>query len=673
MSKTIQVAIGLILVIGSFLGCVAESTQQPQKNMPVYGKVKGSFRYKWWNYYERGLSYVEGEFYTEALLDLKEAIRQRDTDQRMARTYGMHFVDYFPHREMGIVYYRTGEFDKARDELELSLKQFFSAKAGFYLDRVRKSLLDEKTQEVLPPKLFMGVVDNEIWTRADPVMIAGKAEDNNYVSRVTINQQPVFMEMSEKSFSFNKPVMLSHGRHEIDITAENLLGKISSKRLVIHVDRQGPMIMLDELIVSKSGSKKMVRVSGSIYDEAGVSSLVINGRPFSSEIRKEIFFEQKFEIDKDYFQLVAQDRLGNLTSADVSANISKAGVNGSNSILLACADSSMAGLISKAGFFGSRDKSAPIIHLKDWTDNQTVYFDKAYIEGRITDDTIVKKMTINHVPVLRREGKDIFFSYMAELNQGLNTIAIEGQDEAGNTVVRKIVITRKIPRALQIEERLSISVLPFEQNALISESALLFQENLINSLVSQNRFRIIEREKLDLILQEQKLSQTDLIDKQTALRIGKLIAAQAVITGKLIETGSGIEIVARIIDTQTAEILTVKDVFDETKTLQAFKLLSQGMALKVHMEFPLLEGLVLQLKGPQIFTDLGQDKVKIPRRIVIYREEPVIHPLTGKLLGADNIILGRAQISQVMPGMSRASMISGKIDTVKPLDKVITE
>ena len=62
----------------------------------------------------------------------------------MARTYGMHFIDYFPHRELGIVYYEMRKMDAAKKELELSLVHFPTAKARFYLDRVRKALIEQE-------------------------------------------------------------------------------------------------------------------------------------------------------------------------------------------------------------------------------------------------------------------------------------------------------------------------------------------------------------------------------------------------------------------------------------------------------------------------------------------------------------------------------------------------
>ncbi len=145
--KRLQILILFLvsLILLSLCQCAVQSAGPVYtKDGKEYGKIGGAFRHKWWNYYERGLSYADGEFYKEAQADLREAVRQRDKDQRMARTYGMHFIDYFPHRELGIVYYQLGNSGLAKEELDLSLRQFPSAKARFYLDRVRKALIEQK-------------------------------------------------------------------------------------------------------------------------------------------------------------------------------------------------------------------------------------------------------------------------------------------------------------------------------------------------------------------------------------------------------------------------------------------------------------------------------------------------------------------------------------------------
>jgi TolB-like protein len=215
--------------------------------------------------------------------------------------------------------------------------------------------------------------------------------------------------------------------------------------------------------------------------------------------------------------------------------------------------------------------------------------------------------------------------------------------------------------------------LPFEQKGAVSLVSTAFQDFLINSLVDQKRFRIVERNRLDAVLEEQKLSLTDLVDKSTALRLGKLVAAKSIVTGSIIETSNGIEVVARMIDTETSEVLATEDVYNEVKEIAALSSLAEGIAIKFHREFPLVDGSVIQQERSYILTDLGKDKVSIQRRLIVYREKPIKHPQTGKILGSDNTIIAHARVTQVMPEMSKADLPSGENFSINPMDKVITE
>ena len=664
-----------------------------------YGVVRGAFRSRWWNYYERGLSFADGEFYQEAVSDFRQAIHQREKDQRMARTYGMHFIDYFPHRELGIVFYQMGDLKAAKRELELSLSQFPSAKARFYLDRVRRRLIEKEGKEASLPVVSLDFKTAEVWTREDPVIISGVAEDENYVSAISIRGVPLFLEGSKKSISFKQSLNLPQGKHAIEVAAKNLAGKVTKRKVVIHVDREGPIITVGELRIDRR--TREIAISGSIYDESGVSELTIDGKSIAIEPGTDIPFARKFATDKKSLNLVARDRLGNRTSAQVSmprnlnesatveqqcrgkpapwksqdANRKSKIANRKSKIpspLLASLDSDVNPYLL-AGLFSPRDTRPPTIRLKGFTNKQTVFLPKIYIEGQVTDESKIVELSINNVPVLRRKGLSIFFSHLSELREGENSITVEAVDENGNRATKTISVTRAIPKALQLDKRLSMTVLPFEQMGAVSEAGLSFQDNLIDSLVDQDRFWVIERAKLDLILQEQKLSRSGLIDRRTALRLGRLVAAQAIVTGSIIETRTGIEIVGRMIDTETSEILATEDVYGEVKDLPALRSLAEGMAIKFHRDFPLVDGVVIQRKGNEILTDLGKDKVKLHRRLLVYREHPVRHPLTGKVLGADNEIIGRALVIQVMPEMSKAELLDASTGVIKSLDKVITE
>ena len=196
---------------------------------------------------------------------------------------------------------------------------------------------------------------------------------------------------------------------------------------------------------------------------------------------------------------------------------------------------------------------------------------------------------------------------------------------------------------------------------------------MINALVNRDRFRVVERNKLDVLLEEQNRSQTELFDQSTAINLGRLIAANTIMAGSIIKTRTGIEIVARLIDTETSVIMATADVYDEKVDLLALNTLSEGMAIKFHREFPLAHGLVIKTDKDHIFTDLGTDKTKLQRRLIVYREEPIKHPVTGKLLGADNVILGRVRVVQLMQELSKAELLDVKKDDIKQMDKVITE
>jgi hypothetical protein len=137
------------------------------------------------------------------------------------------------------------------------------------------------------------------------------------------------------------------------------------------------------------------------------------------------------------------------------------------------------------------------------------------------------------------------------------------------------------------------------------------------------------------------------------------------------ETRAGFEIVARMIDTETAEILSTQDVYLESKGSRAWPVIAEGMAVKFHKDFPLADGVVLQRKAQFVWTDLGQDAVKLGRRMIVYRQRPLTHPTTGMIVGADDEIIDYGRVVQVSPKVSKARLEENQSDKPLPLDKVI--
>ncbi len=303
-----------ILIFLLLYSCALQPPPVCKKNGISYCLADGSFTGQWYDYYERALSCMEGECYQSALSELNIALKQRTEDKRMARTFGMHFTDYFPHREKGLIHYLEGDYNTAKSELELSVKQYPSAKALFYLDKVRKAIMEQEKQIVSAPSLVVefpsGKPDtlNQLWTRDDPVAVSGTAEDRQFVSEIFLNNKPVYIEASDQHVEFTKYLTLDQGRHEIDVRARNLLGGKTEHRAIINVDRSGPVIILKKIDPG-------VAVQGWLSDESGEIFLFINGTKVEIPKGKNVQFNAPVKPGMETVTLLAEDRLGNRTQA----------------------------------------------------------------------------------------------------------------------------------------------------------------------------------------------------------------------------------------------------------------------------------------------------------------------------------------------------------------------
>jgi curli biogenesis system outer membrane secretion channel CsgG len=133
-------------------------------------------------------------------------------------------------------------------------------------------------------------------------------------------------------------------------------------------------------------------------------------------------------------------------------------------------------------------------------------------------------------------------------------------------------------------KRPRIAVMDFEFSSIGNEWAPWLQTNvkavneiLVNKLVDGGHFAVIERTKLDQIIQEQNLGQTGRLDTSSAAKIGRVLGVQTIIIGSVTEfnidkqsqginlpmfgsigggkTTANVKINMRAIDTKTGEIL----------------------------------------------------------------------------------------------------------------------
>jgi TolB-like protein len=227
-----------------------------------------------------------------------------------------------------------------------------------------------------------------------------------------------------------------------------------------------------------------------------------------------------------------------------------------------------------------------------------------------------------------------------------------------------------------IGERLSIAVLPFESKGLgqeIGEVDLL--DKLITGFVAIKRFKVIERAQLEKILDEQKLGLTGIIDASTAVEIGKGIGVDAVLLGSVTQAGQSVSVDARLIDTETAAIVTARDAYCSRINLKNISQMIMELAGKFKSDLPILHGYVIGVDGTTLTVDIGRNRgVKKGMKAHVYREgEQIVHPVSGKVIGKEINQICEIQITDVFDTYSRAKRTGTKGGLPNKLDKIVTK
>ncbi|MBA7713176.1 hypothetical protein ES703_122176 [subsurface metagenome] len=88
----------------------------------------------------------------------------------------------------------------------------------------------------------------------------------------------------------------------------------------------------------------------------------------------------------------------------------------------------------------------------------------------------------------------------------------------------------------------------------------LLDEMALSEISKIENFRLVERQKIEAVLQEQELALSDLMDTSHAIQIGVLLAANYIVTGPVIEMASTVVIFGRIINVETGEVESVAKV-----------------------------------------------------------------------------------------------------------------
>ncbi|MBM4066077.1 MAG: tetratricopeptide repeat protein [Planctomycetes bacterium] len=677
------------------------------------------YRGKWWNHYVRGRWYADGGYYDEAIQDFKKSISLRSKDERSARSYGLHFWEYFAHRELGIVYYNQGKYEEAKKELETSLSTADSARAKFYLNKSNEAILKITKSDQEPPEIKIYSHADGEFVNTPIINLKGVVSDDCCANcnNILIQGKKLFIELAEKNINFSEDVPLQPGENVISLEASDLTGKSTKKNLTVIRDIHPPILYLDDVRIHQKDGKQIASVKGTVVDDYGLKEFYINDTEVRIHSYKEDHFDEDIALtDGNKISFKVIDIAGNETrgmqQVDTKASLWPEGAQNNvkyvfhstnKPILIAASKfdkSSIKSLLASQDIDVSqsspqdspepdenngeeekqeqtlpqstaKDTVPPTIH----TDikSAVVYDANLFFSGNVHDDNSVAKLFVNQSPLEIRQGKHVFFNHYLTLNEGENTITVKAVDAQGNeTQLPPVKITKKTFELLETDARYTVALLPlriFTEKGVPSETVYSMLLKAFDE--EPKRFNFVERDrtKLEEILHEQKISNTELTSPDAAIKIGKIRAAEGMLFGAVEEDAKGINVTLRLVDTETTRVLANADVYDEDKSMKNLEWLMHGLSLKMKRQFPMIEGNVIHVSGNGFHVNTGaKSGVGVGMKLLLFREIREGEFVLKEPL--DTV----ARVVQVQPETAFAKVISSKgAEKVEKKDLVITK
>ena len=677
------------------------------------------YRGKWWNHYVRGRWYADGGYYDEAIQDFNKSISLRSKDERSARSYGLHFWEYFAHRELGVVYYNQEKYEDAKKELETSLSTADSARTKFYLNKSNEAILKISKSDQEPPEFKISSHADGEFVNTPIINLKGVVSDDFCVNcnNILIQGKMLFIELAEKNINFSEDVPLQPGENVITLEASDLTGKNTKKNLTVIRDIRPPILYLDDVRIHQKDGKQTASVKGTVVDDYGLKELYINDTEVHIHSHKEDHFDEDIALtDGNKISFKVVDIAGNETRGkqqlDIKASLWPEGAQNNvkyvyhsthKPILIAASKfdkSSIKSLLASQDADVSqssppdssvpeenngeeempeqtlpqsteKDTVPPIIH----TDIQSVivYDANLFFSGNAHDDNSVAKLFVNQSPLEIRQGKHVFFNHYLTLNEGENTITVKAVDAQGNeTQLPPVKVTKKTFELLETDARYTVALLPlriFTEKGVPSET---IYSMLLKAFDEEpKRFNFVERDRarLEEILHEQKISNAELTSPDAAIKIGKIRAAEGMLFGAVEEDTKGINITLRLMDTETTRVLANADVYDEDKSIKNLEWLMHGLSLKMKRQFPMIEGNVIHVSGNGFHVNTGaKSGVGVGMKLLLFRE-----------IREGDLVLKEpldtvARVVQVQPETAFAKVISSKgAEKVEKKDLVITK
>jgi tetratricopeptide (TPR) repeat protein len=188
-------------------------------------------------------------------------------------------------------------------------------------------------------------------------------------------------------------------------------------------------------------------------------------------------------------------------------------------------------------------------------------------------------------------------------------------------------------------------------------SVLMIQ--LSDQINASGRIQVVERILIEKLLDELNLGSSDLADPNTALKLGKVLAAKIIGTGSLYYLPAGTILSLRLIDTETSALpKIINRQFGPSVSLNTeLDQLNREILSAIIQKYP-LRGFVVQASQDRIMINLGskQGVIQDTKFEVLKEQEPIEYK--GKILRSAPKAIAQLQVVRVEPDLCYARVLN---------------
>lgn len=195
-----------------------------------------------------------------------------------------------------------------------------------------------------------------------------------------------------------------------------------------------------------------------------------------------------------------------------------------------------------------------------------------------------------------------------------------------------------------------------------ADTAILIHK-IIQNLQYNPRITVLEREQLDIVLQELALASTDLVDSDSALRLGELLSSTLFNTCNLYRLDSGLQVNMRIIENETT---VVKAAFSEewgstiTTDVMADRL-SKKIIDAIERYFPLQGKIKAVVDYDNVILNIGaRHGLKSGMKFKVIKNNKIYQ--NGEVISEEDVKVGEIEVNDIKSGYSYSKVLGRSED-----------